>query len=116
MINWASRCSLENTAEALFDALRQGRHSLFSIGFTAHIGGTLMPLKCWQASSPKFIISFSFEEYRGMLGMIKIVSDKVRRGQSSTLCNDTDSCVYPMCLVTVARGGAGSALLPTHLA
>ena len=66
-----------------------------------------MPLKCWQASSPKFIISFSFEEYCGMLGMIKIVSDKVRRGQSSTLCNDTDSCVYPMCLVTVAHGGVG---------
>ena len=91
MINWASRCSLENTADALFDALRQGKHILFRIGLTAQIGGTLMPSKCWQASSPNLIMSLSFEEYRGMLGMIKIVADKVRRGQSSMLWNDTDS-------------------------
>jgi hypothetical protein len=79
MINWASRCSLENTAEALFDALRQGKHILFRIGLTAQIGGTLMPSKCWQASSPNSIMSLSFEEYRGMLGMIKIVADKVNQ-------------------------------------
>ena len=91
MTNWASRCSLENTAEALFDALRQGKHILFRIGLTAQIGGTLMPSKCWQAFSPNLIMSFSSKVYRGMLQMIQIVVDKARRGQSSTLWDDTDS-------------------------
>jgi hypothetical protein len=91
MINWVSRCSLENTADALFDALRQGKHILFRIGLTAQIGGTLMPSKCWQASSPNLIMSLSFEVYRGMLRMIQIVADKASRGQSSTLWDNTDS-------------------------
>jgi hypothetical protein len=91
MINWASRCSLENTADALFEALWQGKHILFRIGLTAQIGGTLMPLKCWQASRPNFIMSLSFEVYRGMMQAIQIVTDKARRGQSSTLWDDTDS-------------------------
>ena len=90
-MNWASRCSLENIADALFDAFRHRKHILFRIGLTAQIGGTLMPLKCWQASSSNLIMSLSFEVYRGMMQAIQIVADKARRGQSSTLWDDTDS-------------------------